>query len=164
MDCSMPGFPVPHHLPELPQTHIHQVGMPSNHLILCWPLLLLPSIFPSIRIFSSESALHIRWPSYWSFSFCIILPMSIQNWFNPSYHVVGASLLPLDMGYPFWWDPTLSCWWLFSSKLQLLMFLKLWKEEKWKAMEKRKDMPIWMQSCTEEQGEIKPSLVINAKK
>ena len=47
--------------------------MPSNHLILCHPLLLLPSIFPSIRVFSNESALHIRWPSYWSFSFNISL-------------------------------------------------------------------------------------------
>ena len=45
--------------------------MPSNHLILCHPLLLLPSIFPSIRVFSSESTLHIRWPKYWSFSFNI---------------------------------------------------------------------------------------------
>ena len=47
--------------------------MPSNHLVLCRPLLLLPSIFPSIRVFSSESALHIRWPKYWSFSFSIRL-------------------------------------------------------------------------------------------
>ena len=46
--------------------------MPSNHLILCHPLLLLPSIFPSIRVSSNESALHIRWPKYWSFSFSII--------------------------------------------------------------------------------------------
>ena len=45
--------------------------MPSNHLILCYPLLLLPSIFPSVRVFSNESALHIRWPKYWSFSFNI---------------------------------------------------------------------------------------------
>ena len=45
--------------------------MPSNHLILCHPLLLLPSIFPNIRVFSNESALHIRWPKYWSFSFNI---------------------------------------------------------------------------------------------
>ena len=45
--------------------------MPSNHLILCWPLLPPPSIFPSIRVFSNESALHIRWPQYWSFSFSI---------------------------------------------------------------------------------------------
>ena len=47
--------------------------MPSNHLILCHPLLLLPSIFPSIRVFSSEPVLHIRWPKYWSFSFSISL-------------------------------------------------------------------------------------------
>ena len=53
----------------------------SNHLILCCPLLLLPSIFPSIRIFSNESALHIRWPKYWSFSFTSVLPMNIQDWF-----------------------------------------------------------------------------------
>ena len=50
-----------------------ELVMPSNHLILCHPLLLLPSIFPSIRVFSSESALHIRWPKYWSFSFSISL-------------------------------------------------------------------------------------------
>ena len=50
-----------------------ELVMPSNHLILCCPLLLLPSIFPSIRIFSNESVLHIRWPKYWSFSFSISL-------------------------------------------------------------------------------------------
>ena len=55
--------------------------MPSNHLILCHPLLLLPSIFPSIRAFSNERALHIRWPKYWSFSFSIVLLMNIHNWF-----------------------------------------------------------------------------------
>ena len=56
--------------------------MPSNHLILCRPLLLLPSIFPSIRVFSHESVLHIRWPKYWSFSFStLVLPMNIQDWF-----------------------------------------------------------------------------------
>ena len=48
-----------------------ELVMPSNHLILCHPLLLLPSIFPSIRVFSNESALHIGWPKYWSFSFNI---------------------------------------------------------------------------------------------
>ena len=48
-----------------------ELVMPSNHLILCHPLLLLPSIFPSIRVFSNESVLHIRWPKYWSFSFSI---------------------------------------------------------------------------------------------
>ena len=68
---SIPGLPVHHQLPESTQTHVHQVVMPSNHLIPCHPLLLLPSIFSSIRVFSNESALHIRWPKYWSFSFNI---------------------------------------------------------------------------------------------
>ena len=71
MDCSTPGFPVIHCLPELAQTHIHWRVMPSNHHILCHPLLLLPSIFPCIKVFSNESALHIWWPKYWSFSFSI---------------------------------------------------------------------------------------------
>ena len=55
--------------------------MPSNHLVLCCPLLLLPSIFPSIRVFSNELALHIRWPEYWSFSFSISPSNDIQGWF-----------------------------------------------------------------------------------
>ena len=65
----MPGLPVHHQLPEFTQTHVLESVMPSNHLILCHSLLLLPSTFPSIRVFSHESALHIRWPKYWSFSF-----------------------------------------------------------------------------------------------
>ena len=72
MDCSMPGHPVHHQLPELSQTHVHRVGdaiQPSVPLSL--PLLLLPSIFPSITILSNESVLHIRWPKYWSFSLSI---------------------------------------------------------------------------------------------
>ena len=114
MECSTPGFPVHHQLPEPAQTHVHQIGdaiqpshpqwcptlcdpmdcctpgfpvypksrsllklmsiesvMPSNHLNFCCPLLLLPSIFPSIRVFSNESVLCIRWTKYWSFSFSI---------------------------------------------------------------------------------------------
>ena len=54
--------------------------MPSNHLILCHPLLLLPSIFLSIRVFSNEPVLHIRWPKYWSFTSASVLPMNIQDW------------------------------------------------------------------------------------
>ena len=69
MDCSMPDFPIHHQLLELSQTHVHQVSDAVHHLILCRPLLLLPSIFPSIGVFSNESVLHIRWPKYWSFSF-----------------------------------------------------------------------------------------------
>ena len=61
-------LPVPHHLLEFAPVLSIESVMPSNHLILCHPLLLLPSIFPSIRVFSNESALWIRWPKYWSFS------------------------------------------------------------------------------------------------
>ena len=70
MDCSMPDFPVLHYLLAFAQTHVIESVMPSNCLILCRPLLLPPSVFPSISIFS-ESALHVRWPKYWSFSFSI---------------------------------------------------------------------------------------------
>ena len=69
MDCSTPSFPALHHLPEFAQTHVHWLVMPSNHLILCCPLLL--SVFPSIRFFSNMLALHIRWLKYYNFSFSI---------------------------------------------------------------------------------------------
>ena len=71
MDCSTPGFPVHHELPKLAQTHVHWVSdaiQPSHPL---HTLLLLPSVFPSIRVFSSESVLCIRWPKYWRFNFSI---------------------------------------------------------------------------------------------
>ena len=72
MNHSTPALPVHHQLLELPQTHVHWVMMmPSDHLILCHPHLLLPSIFPNIGVFSNESVLRIRWPKYWSFSFSI---------------------------------------------------------------------------------------------
>ena len=71
MDYNGPGFPALHHLLEFAQTHVHCFSDAANHLILCRPLLLLPSIFPSIRVFSNVSALLIRWPKYWSFSVSI---------------------------------------------------------------------------------------------
>ena len=71
MNRSTPGIPVHHQLPECIQTMSIESLMPSNHLILCRPLLLLPSIFPSIRVFSNKSALCIRWTKYWSFCFNI---------------------------------------------------------------------------------------------
>ena len=90
MNCSTQGLPVHHQLPESTQTHVHWVSViPSNLLILCHPLLFLPSIFPSIRVFSSESALFIRWPKYWSFSFNI----------NPSNEYSGLIFFRMD-----WWD------------------------------------------------------------
>ena len=71
MDYSMTGFPTLHYLPELLKPMSIESVMPFNHLILCHPLFLLPSIFPRIRIFSKGLALCIRWPNYWSFSFSI---------------------------------------------------------------------------------------------
>ena len=71
MNHSTPGLPVHHQLPQFTQTRVHQVGnaiQPSHPLS---PFLLLPSIFPSIRVFSNESTLYVRWPKYWSFSFNI---------------------------------------------------------------------------------------------
>ena len=68
MDCSTPGIPVHHQLPEFLKLMSIESVMPSNHLILCHPLL-LPSIFPNIKVFSNESVPHIRWPKYLSFSF-----------------------------------------------------------------------------------------------
>ena len=69
MNRSTPGLPVHHQLPSSFKLLSINSVMPSSYLILCRPLLLLPSIFPSIRVFSNESALRIRWPKYWSFSF-----------------------------------------------------------------------------------------------
>ena len=71
MDCSLPGFPVQHQLPEFTKLKSIESMMPSSHLILCRPLLLLPPIPPGLRVFSNESTLPMRWPKYWSFSFSI---------------------------------------------------------------------------------------------
>ena len=81
MDCSMPGFPVLHHILDLVQTHDHWVcdAIQTTHP-LSTPFL-LPSIFPSIRVFSNESALHLRWPKYWSFSSASVFQMTIQDQF-----------------------------------------------------------------------------------
>ena len=79
MDCSTPGFPVLHHLPEFAQIHVGDESvMPSSQPLLCCPHL-LPSVFPSSKVFSSELALCVTWPKYWSFSFSI----------NPSNEYLG---------------------------------------------------------------------------
>ena len=88
MNHSTPGLPVHHQLPEFTKTHIHRV----SHLILCHPLLLLPLIPPSIRVFSNESTLLIRWPKYWRLNFSIVLPMNIQDWV--SLRLVGSPCSP----------------------------------------------------------------------
>ena len=90
MHCSRPDFLIHHQLPELAQLISIKLVMPFNHLILCHPLLLLPSIFPSIRVFSHESVVHIRWPKYWSFGFSIspsneysgLISFRLTDWFD----------------------------------------------------------------------------------
>ena len=90
MNHRTPGLPVHHQLPESTQTHLYKSVMSSNHLILCPPLLLLPSIFPSLRVFSNDSALHSRWPKYWTFSFNIsassehpgLIPLGWTGWIS----------------------------------------------------------------------------------
>ena len=81
MDCSTPSYSTLHSLPEFAQIHVLWVVMLSSHLILCHPLFLLLSVFPSIRVFSSEWAFCIRWPKYWSSTSASVLLMNIQGWF-----------------------------------------------------------------------------------
>ena len=99
MDCSTPGLPVHHQFPELAQTHVHRVGdaiQSSN----CRPLLFLPSIFANVRVFSNKSVLHIRWPKYWSCSFCISASNQYSGlisfwiyWFDILLLVIAINLL-----------------------------------------------------------------------
>ena len=83
-----------------------ELMMPSNHLILCRPLLILPSVFPSIRVFSHESVLYIRWPKYWSFSFSI----SLSNKYSGliSFRIDWFDLLAVEgtQGTYMWWNIT----------------------------------------------------------
>ena len=143
-------LPCPSQLPELPQTHILELVMPSKHLILCCLLLLLPSIFPSIRVFSSELALCIRWTKYWSFGFSIS-PSNEQSglislridWFDLlavqgtlksilQHHSYKASILQLSpffmvqLSHPYMTTGktiALSRWIFVSKVMSLLLFL-----------------------------------------
>ena len=87
MDCRMPGFPVLHLSQTLIKLMSIELVIPSNHLILCHPLLLLTSIFLSIRVFSDESVLRIRWPKYWSFSFNISPPVAETSTRETKHHI-----------------------------------------------------------------------------
>ena len=112
MDCSMPGFPVHHQLPEPAQTHGHRVGnamQPSNPLS---SLLLPPSVFPSIRVFSNESVLCIRWPKYWSFSFSI----------SPSSECSGLISFRMD-----WLDLLAVQGTLLFASSQFIVMICVWK-------------------------------------
>ena len=81
MDCSMPGFPVLHISWSLLKLTSIESVMPSNHLLVCHPLFFLPSVFPSIRVFSNKSALGIKWPSIGISASASVLPMNVQGWF-----------------------------------------------------------------------------------
>ena len=86
MNCSKPGLPVHHQLPEFTQTHVHRVHDAIQPSHLCCPLLLLPPIPPSIRVFSNESTLRMRWPKYWSSSLGI----------SPSKEIPGLISFRMD--------------------------------------------------------------------
>ena len=148
MDYSMPGFPVHHQLPELAQTHIHRV---SDAIQPSHPLLLLPSIFPSIRVFFNESVLHIRWPKYWSFSFSISpsneysgLISFRMDWFDLlavqgtlmsllQHHSSKPSILwcsaffMVQLSHPYMTTGKTIAWtrWTFVGKVMSLLFNKL---------------------------------------
>ena len=102
MDCSTPGLPVHHQLRSLPKLMSIALVMLSNHLILCHPLLLPPSIFPGIRVFPNGSPLHIRWPKYQSFSFNI----------SPSNEYSGLISFRMD------WLDLLAVQWTLKNLLQ----------------------------------------------
>ena len=111
MNWSNPSLPVHHQLREPTQTHVHWVGDAIQPSHPC-PLLLLPSIFPSIRVFSNESALHIRWPKYWSFSFTISPSVNTQDW-SP----LGRTCSPRDSPES---SPTPQLKIIYSSALSFL--------------------------------------------
>ena len=116
-----PGFTIFRSLLKLTST---ESGMPSNHLILCCPLLLLPSIFPSIRVFSNELVLCIRWPNYWASAAASVFPMTIQGWF------------PLGLtGLISWWGSKIYILWVISLMARiwpstLILYPSCWLEFK----------------------------------
>ena len=136
MDCSTPGFSVLHRLLEFAQTHVHCVDDAIHHLVLYCPLL-LPSMFPSIRVFSNESALSIRWLKYWSFSFSI----------SPSNEYSGLISYGID-----WFDFLTvqeilkSLFQHHNSKASILWcsaFLMVWISHLYMTTEKALALTIW---------------------
>ena len=142
MDCCTLGFLVLHHLPEMFKLMSIESVMPSNHLVLCRPLLLLPSIFPSIKVFSNMSALCIRWPKYWSFNISLSNEYSALisfriDWFipgdsqesSPTPQFKNISSLALSLLYGPTLTPVHDCWktialnmQAFVSKVMSLLF------------------------------------------
>ena len=133
MNCSMPGLLSIIKSQSPPKPMSIELGMPSNHLILCRPLLFLPSSFLSIRVFSNESALHIMWPGYWSFSFNIspsnehpglisfrmdwldllAVQVTLESSPTPQFKSINSS--PLSFLY----SPTLTMFQVYNKVIQL---------------------------------------------
>ena len=148
MDCSTPGLPIHHQLRSLLKLMSIESGMPSSHLILCRPLLLSPSIFPSIRVFSNESSLCIRWPKYWefqlqhqSFQWTLWTDLLRMDWLDLlavqgtlksllQHHSSKASILQhsaffiVQLSHPYMMTgkPIALTKWTFVSKLMSLLF------------------------------------------
>ena len=103
--------------------------MPSNYLSFCYPLLLLPSIFPSIRVFSNESVLHIRWPKYWSFSSASVFPMNIQDWFALGWTgLICSQSKRLSRVFS---NTTFQKHQFFCTQLSLKSKAKIWSSSSW---------------------------------
>ena len=118
MGCSTTGFPVLHHLSLFTQLKSIELVMLPMHLILCCPLLLLPSIFPSTKVFSSELALHIRWPKYWSFNASIGLFNEYSGLI--SFTIDWCDLLALQQGVSrVFSSTTVRKHWFFDTQLSL---------------------------------------------
>ena len=116
MDCSTPGLPVLHPSRSLPKLMFIELVTPSNHLILCRPLLLLPSIFPSISIFPNESALCIRWPKCWSLSFSIGPSNEYSGLMNLKIIIQSeVNQKETNTIWHLWRVCVLTCVWLFAT-------------------------------------------------
>ena len=104
-NCSTPGFPALHYLPEFAQTHVHWVtdAIPPSHPLS--PLIILPSVFPRIRVFSNESALRIRWPEYWSF----LISISSSNEYSGVRPVIQQTLSPVCWPWAVCWSESPFC-------------------------------------------------------
>ena len=130
MNCSTPGFPVLHYLLKFAQLMSIESVILSNHLILCCPLLPLPSIFPSIRVFSFESALYIRWPKYWSFWFNITPSNEYAgfisfrvDWSFPNLHSPFSHEINSWFHFPICWNHLINC---FSQDYISLLTNSVW--------------------------------------
>ena len=127
VDCSTPAFPVLHHFLEFTQTHVIESVMPSTHLILCRLLFLLPSIFPSIGVFSNELSLCIRWPNIGASA--SIIPVNIQGWFHD--WLVWSPCCPRDSQHHHFSNTTIQKHQFFSAQpsfmVQLTSVYNYWK-------------------------------------